>query len=87
MLNKIETWQAASPLLTLRKKKKLSRDSLAAAVGVTYRTIRLWETGLSRPTLNHMHGLCSVLGRGLRKKYEAWMDQRPYAGRAKTARK
>ena len=38
-------------LTILRKKKGLSQDELAFAIGVTRQTIYTWEAGLNYPTI------------------------------------
>lgn len=45
-----------------RINKKLRQEDLAAACGVSRKTIGSWEKGTSMPTPNKIDILCEVLG-------------------------
>ena len=46
----------------LRRQKHLTQQALAAGVGVSKHTIRLWEDGTSQPAARHVPKLAEVLG-------------------------
>ena len=48
-------------LTLLRKKKGLSQDELAFAVGVTRQTIYTWEAGLNYPNIIALNKIAEVL--------------------------
>jgi transcriptional regulator with XRE-family HTH domain len=47
-----------------RSRLGLTKKDLAVQVGVSYQTIRFWESGLQKPTAEHLKRLQEVLGAG-----------------------
>lgn len=45
-----------------RRKKKMTREQLATAVGVSYHAVTSWELGDRAPRAEHVAKLSSVLG-------------------------
>lgn len=52
----------ARQLLTLREAAGLSREQLADAAGVSRESVRLYETGARRPTMDALFALSKALG-------------------------
>lgn len=49
-------------LATLRKKRGLTQEELAAILGVTTSAVGNWEAGLRRPRYENLRRLAQVLG-------------------------
>ena len=49
-------------LKELRRRRLLTQEELAQAVGTTYQTIQRWERGESEPRPAAKRRLCAVLG-------------------------
>ena len=45
-----------------RTDKNLTQAEFAKAVGVTKKTVWAWENGKSKPNVNKIEPICSVLG-------------------------
>ena len=50
----------ANKLLELRKKKGLSQEEVADALGVSRQTVSKWETGMSTPDFDKIQPLCEL---------------------------
>ena len=50
-----------SKLRALRKKRKISMDSIAKRAGVTFQQLQKYETGKNRISLSKLHLICDAL--------------------------
>ena len=49
-------------LWALRKGRKMSREELGEALGVSFMTIRRWEIGERSPRIEEVKRICNILG-------------------------
>ena len=61
MLSEVKDMQFEKNLTLLRKKKGLTQDELAFAIGVTRQTIYTWEAGTNYPTIVALKKIADVL--------------------------
>lgn len=54
--------QGGDLLRTLRHRRRLSQEILAARVGVSARTLHRWERSETWPTLEQLHAFCYAVG-------------------------
>lgn len=45
----------------IRRLRFMTQEELAAAVGVTVKTVSRWEQGAAEPHVHHLRKLCEVL--------------------------
>ena len=48
--------------MLMRKEKKLTQTELGTLLGVSYMTIRRWETGKSKPNIDKINELANIFG-------------------------
>lgn len=49
-------------LAAARVNRKLTQEQLAEAVNVSKKTVQNWESGKSKPSIDKIEGICTVLG-------------------------
>ena len=49
-------------IMYMRKMRKLTQQELGDMLGVSYMTVRRWETGKSKPKLDDINKLANILG-------------------------
>ena len=49
-------------IMIMRKEKKLTQTELGTLLGVSYMTIRRWETGKSKPSIDKINELANLFG-------------------------
>lgn len=75
-------WQEANPLRSFRVAQKLQINATAGLLGVSLKTIQLWESGASNPTdanLERIAAMMKVKATTLRSRWVAWMKTSPYS--------
>ena len=79
---RIEAWAVENPLRRWRRRESLSQLNVASVIGVSTKSIGLWENGAAIPSDDHFEALATATGRtvsGLRYAWAAWIKQRPSA--------
>lgn len=82
LAERIEAWAAENPLRRWRLRQSLSQLNLSSLIGVSTKSIGLWENGAATPSDDHFDALATATGRtpsGLRYAWAAWIKQRPSA--------
>lgn len=54
--------EIGSRIMYMRKMKKLTQTELGDMLGVSYMTVRRWETGKSKPKLDEIKKMANIFG-------------------------
>lgn len=76
LLIALDKWRDTNPLYKFRRSMELGQKQMAALLGCSLTSIRLWEQGAARPSEDSMEAIQRTTGIA-RTEFESWFASRP----------
>lgn len=76
-MKRLQEWREDNPLRKWRAENGASMSDVANLIGVSLRTVSLWEAGDSVPSKSNLDAMLSLAGKDMGELWEMWLDNRP----------